>query len=79
MGPAAVAALHNLIDTWDVTEGPVFLNSRGGRLGTRSMRRIVKAKGITAGPGMDAFAMCSFGRRMGLLGVLPCIPNENEG
>ena len=58
MGPAAVAALHNLIDTWDVTEGPVFLNSRGGRLGTRSMRRIVKAKGITAGrPGLHPHAL----------------------
>lgn len=49
LGPPAVAALRRLHDPG--ARGPVFRNARGGRLSTRSMRRIVRAMGLKAGQG----------------------------
>lgn len=45
IGPPAVEALSLL----GPGEGPVFLNSRGGRLSQRSMRRIVRQMGLVSG------------------------------
>jgi len=42
-------AVRHLMAPTAAADGALFLNARGGRLGTRSLRRIVKQRGITAG------------------------------
>lgn len=49
LGPPGCAALRRLRDAG--SEGPVFRNTRGGRLSSRSMRRIVRKLGLQAGAG----------------------------
>jgi integrase/recombinase XerC len=42
-------AVRHLMSPTAAAGGALFLNARGGRLGSRSLRRIVKQRGITAG------------------------------
>lgn len=49
LGPPAVRALRMLRDVG--VDGAVFRNARGGRLSTRSMRRIVRKAGLMVGEG----------------------------
>jgi integrase/recombinase XerC len=58
MGPPCVAALVALRGARAGKEGPVFLNTRGSRLSTRSIRRVVADVGRRVGqPGLHPHAL----------------------
>jgi site-specific recombinase XerD len=58
MGPPAAKALGALLDLPGASDGPIFLNARGGRLSTRSIRRIIKKVGVAVGaPGLHPHAL----------------------
>ncbi len=58
MGPPAADALRRYFDATPGGGPAVFLNARGGRLSDRSMRRVVRARGLVADvPGLHPHAL----------------------